>query len=158
MFRRHPLLTLATFAYLGLVGWLTLGPQPLDASNDSWLFAALKIFSRHQATSFITYDRVEFGANIAMFVPVGVFFLLLFGRRAWFVAVVAGFVLTCAIEFTQLFLPGRVSDIRDIISNSTGALIGVLLALALTASKARKLRAARRARTRARTRARPATR
>ena len=140
MFRRHPLLTLATFGYLGFVAWLTLGPQPLSDDNDSWLFAALKFFSRHEATNFITFSRVEFTANIAMFVPVGVFFLLLLGRRGWLGAVVAGVLLTCAIEFAQLFIPGRVSDVQDIISNSTGALVGVLLALALTASKARQLR------------------
>ncbi|CAN5252782.1 hypothetical protein BH09ACT1_BH09ACT1_28300 [soil metagenome] len=140
MFRRHPILSAATFAYLGLVAWITLGPQPVDTGNDYWLVRVLRLFADHRTTSWITYARVEFGANIAMFVPVGVFFLLLFGRRAWFVAMFAGFVLTCAIETAQLFLPTRVTDIRDIISNTLGAAIGVLLALIITAGKAREIR------------------
>lgn len=140
MFRRHPILSLATFAYLGLVAWITLGPQPIDTGNDYWLLRVLGIFADHHTTSWITYARVEFGANIAMFVPIGVFFLLLFGRRAWFVAMFAGFVLTCAIETAQLFVPTRVTDIRDIISNTLGAVIGVLVALIITAGKAREIR------------------
>ena len=39
--------------------------------------------------------------------------------------------LTCAIEFTQLFLPGRFSDVRDILANSLGALLGVIVGLML---------------------------
>lgn len=139
MFRRHPILSLATFAYLGVVAWITLGPQPFD-SGEGLLFEALGFFARHDATSWITYQRVEFWANVAMFVPVGMFFLLLFGRRWWFFSVFAGVALTCTIEFVQLFLPDRVSDVSDIIANSSGTAIGVLLALGLTASKARRIR------------------
>ncbi len=40
--------------------------------------------------------------------------------------------LSSGIEFTQLYIPGRVSDVRDLASNSLGALIGVLVALVLT--------------------------
>ncbi|MBC7724991.1 MAG: VanZ family protein [Burkholderiaceae bacterium] len=145
MFRRHPLLALSTFAYLGFVAWVTLGPQPLDDRGNTLLFRALRFFSRHDTTSWLTYNRVEFLANVGMFVPVGMFFLLLFGRRMWVVAIIAGGALTCAIEFTQMFLPDRVSDVRDIVANSTGALVGVILTLVLTWGKARRLRRERRA-------------
>ncbi len=140
MFRRHPILSLATFAYLAFVGWVTLGPQPLDGGNDTLLWRVLHFFSHYELTDWITYQRVEFLANVGMFVPVGMFFLLLFGRRLWFVSVLAGVVLTCAIEFVQMFLPDRVSDVSDIIANSIGTVIGVLFALAVTARKARQLR------------------
>ncbi|QWT22992.1 VanZ family protein [Subtercola sp. PAMC28395] len=143
MFRRHPALSVFTLAYLGVVAWITLGPQPLDAKAEGLLYQAIRFFGRHASTEWITYDRVEFTANIAMFFPIGLFFLLLFGRRQWWLAIIVGAALTCGIEFTQLFLPGRVSDVRDIISNSIGATLGVLVGLALTAGKARRIRRSR---------------
>ena len=35
MFRRHPYLSLTTFAYLGFVAWITLGPQPFDDNDNA---------------------------------------------------------------------------------------------------------------------------
>ena len=140
MFRRHPIVSLATFAYLGFVAWATLGPQPLDAGNSSLLWRALEVFSRYESTDWITYQRVEFTANIGMFVPIGMFFLLLFGRRMWPLAIIAGVALTCAIEFVQRYLPDRVSDVSDLIANSLGTLVGVIFVLIVTNGKARRLR------------------
>ena len=131
MFRQHPVLTVVTFVYLGVVGFLTLGPQPLDEGTDSLVWKLLSFFARYPSLH-ITYSTLEFAANVAMFVPVGLFFLLLLGRRRWWLAIVLGVLLTCAIEFTQLFLPGRVSDVRDIMSNSVGAFVGVIIALIVT--------------------------
>jgi glycopeptide antibiotics resistance protein len=143
MFLRHPFLSFVTLAYLALVGWITLGPQPFDGSAGGLIWRALRVFQRYEATDWITYSRLEFGANVAMFVPIGLFFLLLFGRRLWWLSVLFGVGLTVAIEFVQLFLPARVSDPRDLVANSSGAFIGVMAALVLTASKARQIRNAR---------------
>jgi VanZ family protein len=138
MFRQHPVLSLATFVYLGLVGWITLGPQPLDEGRDSLLWRALRFFGRHDLTDWITYQRLEFTANVFMFIPIGMFLLLLVGRRLWFVAILAGVALTVTIETVQLFLPDRVSDVSDIIANSVGTLIGVLFTLVVTSARARR--------------------
>lgn len=146
MFRRHPVLSLATFAYLAFVGWVTLGPQPLGGGDNPLLWRALRFFGRHDLTDWITFQRVEFAANVGMFIPVGMFFLLLFGRKMWLLSIAAGILLTCAIEFVQRFLPDRVSDVSDIIANSLGTIIGVVFALAVTASKARQIARADRAR------------
>ena len=140
MFRRHPFLSFVTFAYLGVVAWLTLGPQPFDESNDGWLWRMLRFFGRYDLTEWITYQRVEFTANVLMFIPVGTFFLLLFGRRLWFAAIAAGAALTVVIETVQRYLPNRVSDVSDIIANSTGAFIGVMLGLMLTMASSRRRR------------------
>lgn len=143
MFFRHPFLSLATFGYLGLVGWITLGPQPVDSSSDGLVWRLLALFGRYEATDWITYSRLEFGANVAMFVPIGLFFLLLFGRRFWWLSILFGIALTCGIEYTQTFLPTRVPDTRDLIANSAGAAVGVFAGLILTAGKARRIRRAR---------------
>src|SRR3712207_3962149 len=90
MFRRHPLLSVVTFVYLGIVGWLTLGPQPLDDEANGLLFRLLEYLDRRPSTAWVSYNGLEFTANILMFIPVGLFFLLLLGRRSWFSAVLAG--------------------------------------------------------------------
>jgi glycopeptide antibiotics resistance protein len=132
MFRHHPILTVVTFVYLGVVGWITLGPQPFDEGSDSFVWRLLGFFGRFAATDWITYSGLEFWSNVAMFVPVGLFFLLLLGRRRWWLAIVLGIVLTCVIEFAQQFIPDRVSDPRDILANTVGALVGVVVALLVT--------------------------
>ena len=153
MFRRHPVLSVITLLYLGVVAWITLGPQPEVADKNSIVMQILRILWEHPATDWVTYNGVEFSANIAMFLPIGLFFLLLFGRKRWWLAVVIPFLMTVSIETAQFWIPGRVSDIRDVISNTTGAIVGVLLGLAITAPAARRERAAaaRRAATTART-------
>lgn len=149
MFRHHPILTVVTFVYLGVVGWITLGPQPFDEGSDSFVWRLLHFFGGFPMTDWITYSFLEFWANVAMFVPVGLFFVLLLGRRRWWLAIVLGVALTCVIEFVQMFLPDRVSDPRDIVANSVGALVGVLVALLVTWPAA--VRRARERRLRART-------
>ncbi len=132
MFRQHPILTVVTFVYLGIVGWITLGPQPFDDHADSLVWRLLAFFSRHASTDWVTYSLLEFWSNVAMFVPVGLFFLLILGRRRWWLAIALGVLLTIGIEFVQQFLPDRVSDPRDILANSVGAFVGVVAALIVT--------------------------
>jgi glycopeptide antibiotics resistance protein len=142
MLHRHPVLGLSTLAYLAFVGWVTLGPQPFDDDPNGLIFRSLAFFDRHAATSWITYNGLEFTANIGMFLPIGLFLVLLFGRRLWWLAMSLGFGLTLAIETAQIFLPARVSDPRDILANTCGAVVGVLVGLILTARKARAIRQA----------------
>lgn len=144
MFLRHPLLSLATLAYLAAVGWLTLTPQS-SVLNNSLLWRLSEVFDRFEATEWITFSMLEFAANVALFVPLGLFFVLLFGRRQWWLAIVVGLLMTAGIEFAQQFIDGRVSDPRDLVANGLGTVLGTLIALILTAGKARRLRAQRRA-------------
>lgn len=145
MFIRHPVLSLVTIAYLALVAWITL--SPLDApSQFGILWTLAEFFESHAATDWITFSRLEFAANIVMFVPLGLFLVLLLGRRQWWIAIALGVALTCGIEFAQQFIANRVSDPRDLVANGIGAVVGTLVALALTAAKARRIRSASRVR------------
>lgn len=138
MFRRHPVLAPLTLLYLAGVAALTLGPQPLDRRQAQWLVALLRrarqLLTPHAPwlARQLTYNHVEFTANIAMFVPIGLLLVLLLGRRPWWLAVLLCVAMTGFIETAQRFIPGRVSDIRDIESNSLGGAIGVALALIVT--------------------------
>ena len=148
MLLRHPLLGTATALYLGLVAWITLSPEPYDSRIDGFLFRALGVLQRHDGTAWITYSLVEGAANVAMFLPVGMFLVLLLGRRRWWLAVALGVGLSVLIETAQLFLPTRVSDVRDLLHNGLGALLGVVLVLILSARSENARRRALRQRAR----------
>ena len=136
MFHRHPFLSLLTFAYLAFVGLVTLTPASEQPDYSALAERVLARLERYPdlapVTARLSVERVEFLANVGLFVPVGVFVLLLFGSRLWWVAVAGSVALTVAIETAQRSIPGRVSDPRDVVANSAGAVIGVALALVLT--------------------------
>jgi len=140
---RQPILTVATAGYLIFVGWLTLGPQPLDSNGRGILHRIIRFISGDDTLDWITFALVEFTANIVLFVPVGVLFTLMLGWRRWWLAALLGAGLTAAIEFAQLFIPNRVTDPRDLVSNSVGALIGVTLVLVFTAWRSNRSNRAR---------------
>ncbi len=146
MLHRHPVLSLLTGGYLALVAWITLTPQAYASERISIIYRVLDALHRRGYLLAIDESRLEFLANIALFVPIGMFLLLLFGNRLWWVAVAASFAMTIAIETVQRVIPGRVSDERDLLANGIGALIGVLVALVLTAPTALRRRRQRRAR------------
>lgn len=147
MFRRHPLLSVVTFGYLAFVGWVTLSPAIPVEGTDGFTWKVLAFLDGLPGTWWINYADVGFAANVAMFFPVGMFFVLLLGRRRWWLAILFGVALSSAIELAQLLLSAtRVGDLRDVLSNSSGATLGAITALILTAARARELRHAARAR------------
>jgi VanZ family protein len=133
---RHPFLSLLTLLYLGFVGLVTLTPGSEQPDYSAWAARVLARLERYPdldpLTSRLTVERVEFLANIGLFVPLGVFLLLLVGTRLWLVALAAGIVLTSMIENIQREIPGRVSDPRDVAANSIGMFIGIAVAVLLT--------------------------
>ena len=132
MLHRHPVLSLLTGGYLAFVAWLTLTPQVDAAGHIAIIYRVLDALHRRGYLLSIDDTELEFLANIALFVPVGMFLLLLFGTRLWWVALTASFAMTTFIETAQRSIPGRVPDERDLMANGLGAVIGVLLALVLT--------------------------
>ncbi|SED19551.1 VanZ like family protein [Nocardioides exalbidus] len=136
MLHRHPFLALLSLAYLAFIGLVTLTPgsdQPDYQGLAARVLARLERYpSLDPVSSRLSIERIEFLANIGLFVPLGVFLLILVGSRLWFVAMMAGVVLTSMIESVQKSIPGRVSDPRDVAANSIGMFVGVGVALVLT--------------------------
>lgn len=132
MLHRHPFLSLVTLAYLAFVGWITLTPGSSAPTSSDLVMRVLNRLQRYDELSWLTYDRAEYLANVALFVPVGLFLLLLFGTRFWWIALVAGIVLTGAIETAQRSIPGRVPDERDLAANTIGTVVGIALGVVLT--------------------------
>ncbi len=78
----------------------------------------------------LTYSATEFLANIALFVPFGILVSLLRPRWPAWTVIALGLATSCAIELAQLlFLPHRVSDVRDLVANTLGTVVGVAVVL-----------------------------
>jgi glycopeptide antibiotics resistance protein len=132
MVRRHPITSVATFAYLGVVCWLTLNPA-INTPEASWLWRLYVALEGWGPTSWVSFDEVEFVVNVLIFAPVGVLFVLLLGRSLWWAAIVFGIIGSCWIELAQyLWLTERTADSRDVVSNGIGMVIGVFVAMVVT--------------------------
>jgi glycopeptide antibiotics resistance protein len=139
MFRRHPWLSAVTALYLLAVVWVTL--VPTRAGTGGVIQDVLDLLARIPLTSGLGRAEIEFTANVLLFVPMGLLFTLLLGMRRWWAALVIGVGATCAIEVAQLFIPSRVSDVRDLVANTVGTLIGIaLIAAAVAVLRARTVR------------------
>lgn len=119
-----------TAAYVVLIAMLTLWPSRIvdHPAGPLWV-----LFSLVSGMGWLTFDRFEFSANVAMFTPLGVLLTWLLGRRRCWYALLAGLALTVVIEVAQRGIPGRVSDPRDVAANTIGTALGVVLALAVEA-------------------------
>ena len=121
-----------TVLYVVVVLVVTLWPTTVDRGLDPYIERLLEKLWSKGVPTFVDYGFIEFSANIVFFVPVGFLLGLLFPYRLWWLAVVGGGLLSAAVETAQgLFLPGRVSSIDDVIANTTGAVVGCLVAVAV---------------------------
>ncbi len=139
------MLSLLTGGYLAFVAWVTLTPQTYAAQRIAIIYRVLDALHQRGYLLSIDDSQLEFLANVALFVPVGMFLLLLVGTRLWWVAVTASFALTTFIEVAQRSIPGRVPDEQDVLANGLGAVIGALVALVLTLPAALRRRRQRHA-------------
>jgi glycopeptide antibiotics resistance protein len=121
-----------TAMYLVVVLLVTLWPRTIDNGLDPYIDRLLEKLWSKGVPRFVDYGFIEFSANIAFFVPVGFLLGLLLSHRFWWIAIVGGGLLSASVETAQgLFLPGRVSSLGDVLANSTGAVIGCLVAVAV---------------------------
>lgn len=153
--RRRPWLLAATVVYLA--GALVVGfwPTPVDRDLRGLIARALGVLHRGGLPNGYGYDALEFSANIAFFVPIGVLLCLVFARRLWLLAILCGALLSGVIELGQLlFLSARFASWQDVEANTIGTAIGVTIVLI-----ARGIRAlARASRVSGASRAKPAAR
>jgi len=115
---------LAAALAIGAVALLTLAPRSL-VSPARGLFMRLMDAALAPLVDAIPYGDAERVLNALMFVPLGATIALLLHRRAWPLAIVAGFGLSAAVEYAQASIPGRVPDLDDVVWNTLGAVVGV---------------------------------
>ncbi len=113
------------------VAVITFWPGPPDPNGQRWLHGFLERAHAHGLPAWITFGKIEFGSNVLMFVPIGLFGALALPRHRWLI-VPAALVASAVIEIVQaMALPLRYGTVRDVVSNTLGALVGFLLATAI---------------------------
>jgi len=111
---------------------ITLTPSPVDKGQTALVAEVLEYLHAKGVPQWFGYHKLEFSANIAMFVPLGFFFgLLLPLRRAW-IGGLAGTTFSVFVEVVQFFvLPERFASVVDVLANTLGGWIGIGLAVLL---------------------------
>lgn len=147
--RSLPFAVLAA-GYLAVIGLATLGPT---LWRTRWAQSDYDVLSLSTWLDPDTWTRLgspEFTANILLFIPLGLLVRLGIPRATWFGAVAIGGAVSVAIETLQVWSP-RVSDPRDLVANTLGALIGAVLGAVISAiaSATRPVRAGQAARVQA---------
>lgn len=127
MTRRQRILLSVIILFVAAAGWLTLGPPPV--ADNGWLSWALGWFRSDGDVNWPAFLRLEFLANIVLFVPVGMAFYVLTGRRNWWHALILAIALSVTIEIVQGSVGDRVPDLRDFAANALGAGIGIVVAV-----------------------------
>ncbi|QEO14179.1 VanZ family protein [Agromyces intestinalis] len=120
------------WALVAVAAVAVLAPIPLDAGNGGVVWHLLRVLRRAGLPGFVTYDVLEFIANVVLFVPVGALLALELPARRWGLAVAVAAAASVAIEAVQaIVLVARVSSIADVAANVVGALIGALIVRAV---------------------------
>ena len=100
-------------------GWKITGSNPLGFLFEPLPFELLK------------YNRLDILFNLIAYIPLGILLLLTLRKLSYplaaFVSIFAAVFLSLSMETLQSFLPARSSSAFDIIWNTTGAIIGVVL-------------------------------
>jgi len=134
--RRLLLLVAIIIVYGSLYPWhFTFAgrPEPLSVLLHSWPPA----WNR-----FVFRDIV---LNVVLYMPLGaiayVAWMPRFPRAAVAFATALGFALSLAMELLQNYVPGRVTSLPDLATNTLGAVAGALLAMAFAPEIAHRLHA-----------------
>ena len=118
----------AAVVYALVLASIAFTARPVDEGFGPTLQRGLDVLHGIGVPVWVDYSTVEFTANIALFVPLGVVVVLLVGLDRWWWGAVAGLVASSTIELGQLvFLPGRFASADDVLANTTGAVIGALV-------------------------------
>jgi glycopeptide antibiotics resistance protein len=109
-------------------------PTPLDQDYGAAVDKFLAVLHRNGIPMWFGYNKLEFSANILMFLPLGFLIALLLPAKTWWLSLLICPAISIGIELTQsVALSARFATITDVIANSIGALIGIFLAVVLRA-------------------------
>lgn len=146
--RRRRLLTAIAAAYAVALAVVLFWPSHVDGEGGFVRFdPLLDALAALGIPAWASYPWVEFAANSALFVPLGVLWASAARtprlRRAASAALI-GAAVSIAVELGQRFLlDERTTDPRDVIANTLGSVLGVLATVLLLHAQRRQLRPTR---------------
>jgi VanZ family protein len=124
----------------GVVLLIVLTPGPPDPHGQEYLHRYLDRAHTQGLPSWIDFGMVEGAANVLLFIPLGLLGALSMRRRNYLVVPAAAAV-SGLLELAQLALPpDRVASVHDVLANTLGALVGLLLAVPALRQRRRRRR------------------
>lgn len=114
------------------LAFVAFWPSPVDQSVQGQLATILQFLHRNGIPAWFNYKSVEAAANVALFIPLGFVGALAIPNKRWWQIGALGLVISCCMELGQLlFLHNRFASANDLLTNTSGAVIGSLLAALL---------------------------
>ena len=118
--------------YAVVLALIAFWPVPVDQGASGFLRSISSV------VPWLTYDVIETGANVLLFMPFGVLLALALPLQRGLVVPLA-LATTLVIESGQaLFLADRTPSLRDIVANVLGAAIGLAIVQLAERRAARK--------------------
>lgn len=128
-------------AWLGLLGYgavvltVTLLPNAGGEGFETGILNLLSHLYSRGVPEWFDFHMLEFGANVAMFIPLGFFVGLLLPWRWQWLGIAVLPAVSTGIEVAQYwFLANRLATLNDIIANSLGGWVGLLGATLIRAA------------------------
>ena len=131
---RKPLLVLALAGYLILLTATSLWPKPVDGQGLLAIITSdlLKFASTISWLNWIQYNQLEAIANVLLYIPLGIFLVLLLPKaRLWALCLLPILVSLAAEGSQRLFLPDRYATVNDVFYNALGGVLGVFIAASI---------------------------
>lgn len=120
--------------YVVVVLLMTMSPTPLDRGYESSITKLLDILHRNGAPEWFGYSKLEFSANIVMFGPLGFLVGLALPQGVAWSGLLLLPAFSAGIEFVQAaVLSQRFATFEDIVANSVGGWLGLLIAFTIRA-------------------------
>ena len=118
--------------YPVLLGAVVFWPSPVDRQAAGFLKETLADLYNRGLPLWVDYALLEWGANVALFLPLGLLMGVLLPRRWVWLAALCGVAVSIGVETVQeAFLPQSYATVNDVLANSLGSAIGALLAYIL---------------------------
>jgi glycopeptide antibiotics resistance protein len=122
--------------YAVLVGLITLRPLPSSSSAPSWvpLVQIWRVLTSPEGSTYV--DVGALAGNIALFVPLGWLLPMIWTQLSPGRVVAIGAACSIGIELSQLLMiEGRSPTTDDVLLNTLGTLIGVIMFFAPRAAR-----------------------
>ncbi len=126
--RKRDLFAIALIIYLIALLTFTFFPRPiLESGNPSAIAEYLQTHANFFYKILYADTHLVAIGNLFMLTPFVYLAKLVFPQVKLIKLFLFGVFISLAIEFSQLFIPGRVSDPLDFLANSASVLLGVFL-------------------------------
>ena len=131
---RKLLVPIALGSYLTVLVAASLWPKPVDGQGllAAITYQVLVFTSTVSWLSWLQYNQLEELANVLLYVPLGIFLVILWPKAKLWVLCLIPLAVSGLAEISQrLFLPDRYATVNDVFFNTLGGVLGVLISASI---------------------------